>query len=283
MPRVPSWLIDFWNNYQTLFRILFIILGSLVGRWILLFFVRRVVKTISNTAKNSPLAEARVVQRAETMGSVLRNLITWSITLIAITMLLSELGINVTAFVAAAGLIGAGVGFGAQALIRDLISGLFIVFEDQYGVGDTVNLGEITGVVEAVGLRATQVRDENGVLWYVRNGEIVRVGNLSQGWSTATVDVALAGKTDWLKAKNVLEKAAAKVNASNKDSVIGEPKVWAIHALSGDQTVLRVNQQTKATLSDGVARELRAEIKRSLDAAKLQLAASSTVIIENRK
>ncbi|MFM6979988.1 MAG: mechanosensitive ion channel family protein [Micrococcales bacterium] len=280
---MPSWLLDFYNNWHVLIKVVLIIVGALVGRWILLFFVKRVVRGITASVKNSPLAQERVVQRAHTMGSVLRNLITWSITIVAIIMLLSAIGIDVTAFVAAAGLIGAGLGFGSQALIRDLISGLFIVFEDQFGVGDTVNLGEITGVVEGVGLRATQVRDDNGVLWYVRNGEIVRVGNLSQGWSTATVDVALAGKTDWLKAKTVIEKAAAKVNKSNQDKVLGEAKVWAIHALSGDQTVLRVNQQTKATLADDIARALRVEIKTSLDTAKLALAASSTVIIENRK
>lgn len=280
---MPSWLVDAWTNWQVLIKAILILVSALVGRWVLLFFVRRVVRGITKSAKSSPLAQARVVQRAATMGSVLRNFITWSITLVTITMLLSDLGVNVTAFVAAAGLIGAGVGFGSQALIRDLISGLFIVFEDQFGVGDVVNLGEIVGVVEAVGLRVTQVRDESGVLWYVRNGEIVRVGNLSQGWSTATVDVALDGKTSWVKAKIALEKAAAKVHQAQNEKVLGEPQVWAIHALNGDQTVLRVNQQTKANLADEVARELRAEIKRELDATKLSLASSSTVIIENRK
>lgn len=280
---MPSWLLDFWQNYRVLVQVILILVSALVGRWVLLFFVRRTVKGIANSAKNSPLAQARVVQRAETMGSVLRNFITWSITLVTITMLLSAVGVDVTAFVAAAGLIGAGVGFGSQTLIRDLISGLFIVFEDQFGVGDSVNLGEVSGVVEAVGLRATQVRDDTGVLWYVRNGEILRVGNHSQGWSTATVDVALAPDSDWLKAKTVLEQAAATVHGSLKEKVKGEPKVWAIHALSGDQTVIRVSQQTQAGAADAVARELRVEIKQGLEKAKLALATTNPVIIDNRK
>jgi moderate conductance mechanosensitive channel len=111
---------------------------------------------------------------------VLDNFATWAITITAVVMVLSELGVNVGALIAVSTVIGAAIGFGAQTLVKDLISGLFIVFEDQYGVGDKVQLDGVTGVVERVGLRVTEVRDENSVLWFLRNGEILKVGNFSQ-------------------------------------------------------------------------------------------------------
>ncbi len=290
-----DWLITFWQEWQTLIRIVLILLFALIGRWLLLVSVRRVVSSVvSGRGRSlkigagielSPLATERVVQRTRTMGTVLNNFITWSIVVIAISMVLSELGVAIGALAAGAGLLGAGVGFGAQTLIRDLISGLFIVFEDQYGVGDSVNLGEISGVVEGVGLRVTQVRDLDGVLWYVRNGEIMRVGNHSQGWSRAVVDVAFAYDTDVTKAKAIVENAASIVASEphNTDRIIGAPQVWGIHALSGDQLVLRVIQETKSGLADEFARELRTQIKRDVDAAGLSLASSGTNIYLNTK
>lgn len=288
-----DWFAAFWQDWHTLIRVALILLAALVGRWLLLLSVRRVVASVvAGNAKGlrvglpidlSPLAKERVVQRTRTMGSVLNNFITWSIAVIAVSMVLSELGVAIGALAAGAGLLGAGVGFGAQTLIRDLISGLFIVFEDQYGVGDSVNLGEISGVVEAVGLRVTQVRDIDGVLWYVRNGEILRVGNHSQGWSRAVVDVAFAYNTDVARAKSVVESSASVVASEphNTDKVIGTAEVWGIHALSGDQLVLRVVQQTKAGVADGLARELRTQLKQDIDAAGLTLASSATNIFIN--
>lgn len=182
-----QWLQTAWHDWSTLIRIALIIIGSIVLRAILLVSVKRIVRGITAGAKKNgngktlaaSLNPARLVLRAKTLGSVLSNFITWSIYIIAATMLLSELGVAVGALIAGAGILGAALGFGAQNIVRDLLSGLFIVFEDQYGIGDKVDLGEASGVVESVGLRITQVRDTKGTLWYVRNGEILRVGNLS--------------------------------------------------------------------------------------------------------
>lgn len=179
-----NWLALIWQDWSTLIRIGLILIGAIILRALLLVSVKKVVKGIVSGAKNKSassgaLAQARLVQRARTMGSVLGNLITWTVYIIAITMILSELGVAVGALIAGAGIIGAALGFGAQNLVRDLLSGLFIVLEDQYGVGDKVDLGEASGVVENVGLRVTQLRDSKGTLWYVRNGEILRVGNSS--------------------------------------------------------------------------------------------------------
>lgn len=181
------WLQTAWHDWSTLIRIALIILGSVVLRAILLLSVKKIVRGITSGARKNGNGKAlaaslnpeRLVLRAKTLGSVLSNFITWSIYIIAATMLLSELGVAVGALIAGAGILGAALGFGAQNIVRDLLSGLFIVFEDQYGIGDKVDLGEASGVVESVGLRITQVRDTKGTLWYVRNGEILRVGNLS--------------------------------------------------------------------------------------------------------
>lgn len=177
-----EWLRLAWQDWSTLIRIVLILVGAVVLRAALLLSVKRVVKGISSGAKRSlgtAVSPQRVVLRAKTLGSVLSNFITWSIFVISGTMLLSELGVAVGALIAGAGILGAALGFGAQNIVRDLLSGLFIVFEDQYGIGDQVDLGEASGVVESVGLRITQLRDAKGTLWYVRNGEILRVGNLS--------------------------------------------------------------------------------------------------------
>lgn len=179
-----SWLTEVWRDWSTLIRIVLIFVSAFIVRSLLLVSVRRVLGQIVSGAKSKSetsgaIARARVVQRAKTMGSVLANIITWTVFTLAVTMILSELGVAVGALIAGAGIIGAAIGFGAQNLVRDFLSGLFIVLEDQYGVGDTVDLGEAGGVVENVGLRVTKLRDSKGTVWFVRNGEILRVGNLS--------------------------------------------------------------------------------------------------------
>ena len=191
-----QWLQLAWQDWSTLIRIALIIVGAIALRSILLVSVKRIVKGISSGAKKSESSATRTISvtinaerlafRATTLGSVLSNFITWSIYIIAATMLLSELGVAVGALIAGAGILGAALGFGAQNIVRDLLSGLFIVFEDQYGIGDSVDLGEASGTVESVGLRITQVRDSKGTLWYVRNGEILRVGNSSHKKSATT-------------------------------------------------------------------------------------------------
>ena len=168
-------------------NILVVLIVAVVAKAILSAATRRLVRTvIGGVSKvqradvDAVLAEQRLAARTKTIASVLDNFATWVITITAIVMVLSELGVNVGALIAVSTVVGAAIGFGAQTLVKDLISGLFIVFEDQYGVGDRVQLDGVTGVVERVGLRVTEVRDEDAVLWFIRNGEILKVGNFSQ-------------------------------------------------------------------------------------------------------
>jgi len=290
-----AWFTEFWVTYQTPIHIVLILLIAIIGRALLLVSVRRVVSGVVSGVKSeakavaedaeSPLAKARVIQRTKTIGSVLSNFITWAIALVTLTMTLNELGVEVGALIAGAGILGAAVGFGAQSLVRDLISGLFIVFEDQFGVGDVVDLGEIKGVIEAVGLRVTQVRDVEGTLWYVRNGEIARVGNKSQGFSRVIVDLSFDPTVDVEKAKSVLLSAATAVAKSKttNELLIGAAEVWGIQAISGDALVIRLVQQTTAKGVDDVAQELRAALAVELKKSKLSLASTGNNFTLNLK
>src|SRR5262245_19414253 len=187
-------------------KIVLIVLLALIARYILHRMITRMTeragegkvptllrplreKLPTSLTEATSLFPERRRQRAAAIGSVLRSFVTATVFSVAGLMILGELGINLTPLVAGLGNVGAALGFGAQTLVKDLISGLFMLLEDQYGVGDVVDVGEVTGVVEGVGLRTITIRDVHGSIWYVRNGEIVRVGNKSQGHSVAIVDV----------------------------------------------------------------------------------------------
>lgn len=287
-----EWLTSFWTQNQTLIRIVLVLVVALILRAVLLASVRRIVtgvvtgvrgKGSSRVASDSPVEKARVVQRTKTMGSVLSNFITWTITVIAIIQVLGELGVAVGGLIAGAGIIGAAIGFGAQSLVRDLITGLFIVFEDQYGVGDVVDLGEVKGSVEAVGLRVTQVKDFEGTLWYVRNGEISRVGNKSQGWSRVVLDLAIDLDTDRAKATGTLLAAAADVKANSEftEAIVSDAEVWGVQAFSGDEVVLRLVMQVDHKSQDAIARALREAALTQLKKAKISLSSGKNAVFVN--
>lgn len=274
-----------WAEWGFAIRIVLIVIGLIVLRLVLLVLIRQAVTSLTSGVKKragiddtraldaSPLARARIVQRARTIGLVLSNLITAGLLISAVIAILSELGVAIGALAAGAGILGAALGFGAQTLVRDFISGLFIVVEDQYGVGDFVDLGSAIGVVESIGLRVTQVRDIEGTVWYVRNGEILRVGNTSQGWSRVILDLPLAYDSDLEKAKKVIEQAAAKLaeTLGSKGGLIGKAQVWGVQALEGEAVVFRVVQQVRPSKKDELARQMRLEVKKAIDKAGIKL------------
>ncbi len=287
-----EWLASFWTQNQTLIHIVLVLVVALILRAVLLASVRRIVSGVvtgvrgkgsGRVASESPVEKARVVQRTKTMGSVLSNFITWTITIIAVIQVLGELGVAVGGLIAGAGIIGAAIGFGAQSLVRDLITGLFIVFEDQYGVGDVVDLGEVKGSVEAVGLRVTQVKDFEGTLWYVRNGEISRVGNKSQGWSRVVLDLAIDVDTDRAKATDTLLAAAADVKANSEytEAIVTDAEVWGVQAFSGDEVVLRLVMQVDHKSQDAIARALREAALTQLKKAKISLSSGKNAVFVN--
>ncbi|MBM0226487.1 mechanosensitive ion channel protein MscS [Micromonospora sicca] len=264
-------------------RIILILLLAVVARWAVHRTINRLVRTTTEGAMPTmlrPLRERipsatlepeqfvpeRRRQRAEAIGSVLRSLVTAFIFGIALLMVLKEFSFDLAPLLASAGIAGVALGFGAQSLVKDLIAGLFMLIEDQYGVGDTVDLGEATGVVEAVGLRVTTVRDGRGVLWYIRNGEIVRVGNKSQGWALVVVDLPI-GFAGTEQATAVLRTAAASMAMDPELSpeIVEEPEVLGVEQMTVDGAVIRTVVKTTADGQFAVGRELRRRLAEALE------------------
>jgi small conductance mechanosensitive channel len=273
-------------------RIMAIILVALLIRWVLHRAIRRLTATTSRAAMPAllkPLKERRQQaeagqfiperrrQRAEAIGSVLRSFVTAVVFAMGAMLVLGELGFNLGPLLASAGIVGVALGFGAQSLVKDLIAGLFMLLEDQYGVGDSVDLGDAIGVVETVGLRVTTVRDSRGVLWYVRNGEIVRVGNKSQGWAMVVVDVPV-GFVNTEHASSVLRKAALALadEPAHATEFLEPPDVVGVEQLTVDGAVIRTIAKTTADGQGTVQRELRRRLSEALDTSGLssQIAAS---------
>ncbi len=226
------------------------------------------------TGPADPLAVARRFQRAETMGSVLRSAAALVVGVIVLTVVANLYSWDLAPVLASAGVAGVALGFGAQTLVKDLLSGIFMLIEDQYGVGDVIDVGEVSGSVEAVGLRVTQVRDLQGTLWYVRNGEIVRVGNKTQGWSRALVEIRIGPDEDPDVAVGLLRDAADALGADPLLSplLLGEPDVTAFEDLSGESILLRAMVKTVPAQQWAVQRALRAQIQRAFGAGGIPLA-----------
>ncbi|WP_417217565.1 mechanosensitive ion channel family protein [Arthrobacter sp.] len=223
--------------------------------------------------QESPIAVARRTQRAQTVGSVLRSVTTIVITAVVLLTVLSQIGINMGPILASAGIVGVALGFGAQALVKDYLSGIFLVAEDQFGIGDYVDLGEAAGTVEAVGLRITQVRDVDGTLWHVRNGEILRVGNFSQGWARAVLDVPVPYDSDVDEVSNMILASARKLQKDPQWSheILDDPEIWGVQDLSGESMTIRLVFRTTPLQQWAVARAMRARLKVDLDAAGVRI------------
>jgi small conductance mechanosensitive channel len=200
---------------------------------------------------------------------------------VLITMILAELNYEIGPILASAGIVGVALGFGAQNLVKDFLSGIFMIFEDQLGVGDSVDLGEASGTVEAVSLRVTRLRDVNGTVWYVRNGEILRVGNQSQNWARTVLDVTFPYREDVAKVRRVLQEVADDLwHDDDYDHVIIEqPEVWGIEAVTADAITMRVTLKTAPLEQWRVAREMRARIKARFDAEGIAAPYAHTVVV----
>ena len=208
------------------------------------------------------IAERRT-QRAAAIGSVLRSVASIVVLGIAVVLVLGELGINLAPIVASAGVVGVALGFGAQNLIKDFIAGIGIILEDQYGVGDVVDLGSASGTVEAVGLRITRLRDVNGVVWYVRNGEVLRVGNKSQGFAQVVIDMPVAHDTDLEHARTAMQEVADRMYAEEEWATVllAEPESLGVEQITAEGVVLRLVMRTTSAEQWRVGRELRMRLK----------------------
>ncbi|GAA2087906.1 mechanosensitive ion channel [Pseudolysinimonas kribbensis] len=278
----------FWEQVGVFFtsawgrpvQVALIVVLAIVARLVLHFVIRRFVERVISGAKKkagvddttaiaaSPLAAMRVVQRSRALGGVLSSIVTTLVVIVAVVWIVSVAAPQAAgAFSLITAALGAGLGFGAQNIVKDVLNGLFMVAEDQLGVGDVIDTGFATGVVEQVGIRITQVRDVNGTLWYVRNGEILRVGNLSQGWARVIIDLAVPYDSDVeLVQQKLLEAATAFAGESKwKRLVIEKPEIWGIESVSAEAIVIRLVVKVRSGTKDQVARALRPRLKIAID------------------
>ena len=265
-------------------RILLTIVIAMTALWALRRVIDRVVATMTSRsarrlaesgragrvlASATGLDNERQRQRVETVGSLLRSVVTLTVATLAILTIMALLGIPLGPLLASAGVAGIALGFGAQSLVKDFLSGVFMIIEDQYGVGDVIDTGEAIGTVEEVTLRITRLRDANGVTWYVRNGEIIRIGNRSQGVAMATVDMPVSYAENVDRVVGIIREAAAALGADPdwQEQLIEPPTVLGVESIIGTTMTVR----TVITCAPGeqfaVQRELRERLKNALDSA----------------
>jgi small-conductance mechanosensitive channel len=270
---------------ETPIRILVIIVVALLIRAILIRMINRTVRPIrvgevprilrpfKERVENSALFEStgllseRRDQRAATIGSVLKSGVSFTILVITFLLVLSELGVNLAPFIAGTSIVGVALGFGAQNVVKDFLSGMFMMLEDQYGVGDVIDFEQASGTVEAVGLRTTTLRDVNGTVWYVRNGEVIRVGNKTQGYAQVVLDVPIAATADVNAASAAMLAVAQELRSEDgwADAFMGEPEVLGVEQFNRYETVIRLVVKVRPMEQWRVARELRVRIRERLE------------------
>lgn len=256
-------------------RLIGILIGAIVLIWLLKVFTRRLVKLASSESRTAAMRE----QQTRTLAGILYSAGMAAIAFTAVMVALPEFGINITPIAAAAGLASLALGFGAQHLVRDLINGFFIVFEDQYVVGDLVRVGQVTGRVEHITLRRTVVRDFNGGVVTIPNGEIRQVANISRDWSQIFVDATIAAEADVNQALEAIEQTAAEMRADSAWAavLVDGPRVLGVESLGPGGTVVRVLARTSPTRQDDVAREFRRRVKVQLDKDEIESVSTQRV------
>lgn len=282
VPMLSSWT---WPD--TLVDVVVILVTMLIAWQLSAVLCRRLVRlALSNRERNRTLPglssaktrrllgldHPRQVQRTKTLGSMLGSVAGFLILLVGSLMILTTLGLPMGPLLTSAGIGGVAIGFGAQTLIKDFLSGVFLIAEDQFGVGDIVDLGEASGTVEEVGLRVTKVRDPGGQVWYVRNGEIIRVGNISQGWSNAVVDIPVSYQSDPDRVIAIISEVVAALaeEPTWKDTLLEPPSVLGVESISGTSMTFRVSARCVANQQWGLQREIRERSKVALDKAGIQ-------------
>jgi len=261
------------------------VLGIIVGAVVVGKFARRMVKllvrrlgrrrayrgpgvlrrhTPPSLLDTGEMASTRAVQRIEALAVALAGAATFVVWLVAILASVRVLGVRIEPLLTSAGLIGVALGFGAQSLIRDFLAGVFILVEDQFGVGDWVDLGEVTGSVEAVTLRATRIRSVDGTVWHVPNGQIQRAGNMSQHWSRALLDIQIALDSDIDRARDAIKRVADEIWREDR-AIIEEPEVWGVQGLGPAGITIRLVAKTKPLEQWRITRVMRERIKAEFD------------------
>ncbi|MFG2308606.1 mechanosensitive ion channel family protein [Streptomyces sp. NPDC048566] len=289
--NAASWVEENWSTWLAIgLRVLLILVIAVVLRAVVRRAITKLIdrmgrtgQTMEGTALGGLLVNVeRRRQRSQAIGSVLRSVASFLIMGTAALMILGTFEINLAPLLASAGVAGVAIGFGARNLVTDFLSGVFMILEDQYGVGDTIDAGVASGEVVEVGLRVTKLRGENGAIWYVRNGEVKRIGNLSQGWATANVDVTVRASEDLDHVQSVLHDVAETVGKEEpwNERLWGPIEILGLDSVLLDSMVVRVSAKTMPGKAASVERELRWRIKRAFDEADIRIVGGPAVEAE---
>ena len=273
LARIGAWVVD-----PGLVMLLILGLGWLVSR-----FVKRAIEHFTERIERPSLRDIgrdpaisieaeklRAKARAETLAGVLRSVALIFISVITVLLALGQLGINLAPLIAGAGIVGVALGFGAQNAVRDLLSGIFMMMEDIYSVGDDIDFGRGRGTVEKVSLRSTSIRTRQGVVWNVPNGKIDFVANFSQLWARAQLDVEVPYECDLRTAMEVIGEACQEMWEDPEwggDELLEVPQVKGVQVLGESGISIRVRGKTKPSVQWRSERELRLRIKEKLDEA----------------
>jgi small conductance mechanosensitive channel len=283
-------VVDFFdsNVVGVILTLVGILAIALITRWLWHRVVRRITNTFTNSAvtrhlagdrdseREQALAFERYRARAAAVSGLLASVGTFIIVSVALLFALSSLGIDIAPLLASAGIAGIAIGFGAQTIVRDFLSGVFMILENQYGVGDVVTIGGVggvTGSVEDVGLRITRLRDADGTVWFITNGSVMQLGNRSQGWSVAVVDVPAGHGADLSAAKRVLMDTALEMQQDDAWSarIMPDEPIVGVESITATAVTIRIRIHTVHEQQYLVARELRIRAVRALDAAGISM------------
>lgn len=237
------------------------------------FAAHRLRAKVRMLGESEPTFSLRRAQRSESLGALAASVAGFVVWVLALFMILGTFGLNLGPLVAGAGIVGVALGFGAQSLVKDFLSGVAMLLEDQYGVGDIVDAGDASGVVESVTLRTTQIRDVTGTLWHIPNGEIRRIGNMSQEWARALLDIGVSYGTDTDAASEIILQVARSMAREEpfSEEFLDEPEIWGVQALNDSSVDIRLVVKTQPGRQWAIARELRRRIKIALDVAKVEI------------
>ncbi|MBV1894645.1 MAG: mechanosensitive ion channel family protein [Ilumatobacteraceae bacterium] len=246
---------------------------SIAARQLQMVGVKNPEAFIGETPDPGDELDLRRAARVDSISAVVGSTATVTIWVVALLVALGETGVSLAPLIAGAGIAGVALGFGAQSLVKDCLSGFFMLVEDQYGIGDVVDLGEAVGIVEEITLRATVLRGVDGTVWHVPNGEVQRVGNRSQLWSVALIDIDVAYDCDLAVARRVILDSAMTTCASEEwsDVVIDAPELLGVEALGADGITIRLTARTKPGVQWALQRALREHLKIALDDAGIDI------------
>src|SRR5271166_6153863 len=248
------------------------IVGVLIIAFILTRLLRKLSRHLSDLSNREGLPSALRAQQLRTLSSVIYSVGVFAILFVAAMQVLPLLGINMGPLLASAGIVGLAIGFGAQTLVRDFINGFFILVENQYDIGDTIKIAGVQGMVEAMTLRRTVLRNDNGALHTVPSSEIKVVSNLTRDWTQLALHISVAYGADSDRVIELLNEIAAEVANDPKiaDKMVAPPEVPGIDKVSGGEVDYLMLVKTKPGAQYAVSRELRRRIKASFEKNKIE-------------